>query len=132
MTRNPLIKTCAFQLVILVLGIIGMFSLLLCLQTPQLRYYSESTDNDTIFSSGGFENYVAALRCNTRKPQLTRTNNSSTATNFAEAAEVPPFLCFKFISKIHNKTDISLHLNHNCDFIVHTAPPRAGPYSFIA
>ena len=47
---------------------------------PPAHYYFGSADNDTVFSPGGFEDDIAALRCNTRKTKISRTNNFSTAT----------------------------------------------------
>ena len=132
MKKSSLIKTYAFQLGALGLCIIGMFTLLLCLQTPKVNYCLESTDNDTVFSSGGFEKDVAALRYNTRKSKFSRTNNFSTAANSAEDQANNSLLCFKFISNVYKNQTFPLQLNPNCDIIIHTTPTRASPSIFIA
>lgn len=126
------IKTNAFQLVISGLSIIGMLALLLCIQSAQVHYCTESNNNDTVFFSGGLKNDIAALCGNTRRTQFFRTDNFSATSNSAEAATNTPLLCFKVISNIHNKANIPTEINHNCDFIVHTAPTRASPFLFIA
>ena len=130
--KGQLIKTYTFQLGTLGLCIIGMFTLLLCLQTPTVNYCLESTDNDTVFSSGVFENDVAALRCNTRKSKFSRTNNFSTAANSAEDQADNNLSCFKLISNVYKSQTFPLQLNPNCDIIIHTTPTRAGPSFFIA
>ena len=130
MKKSLPIITRAFQVGTLGLCIIGMFmfTLLLCLQTPPpAHYYFGSADNDTVFSPGGFEDDIAALRCNTRKTKISRTNNFSTATIPAASRSDDSLLCFKFVSNLYNSQATPLQLNPNRDIIIHTTPPRAGP-----
>ena len=127
-----LIKTYTFQAGILALGIIGIFSLFLCFQSPAANCRSGSNDNETTISSGGIEIDIAALRCKTRKNLFSETDDFSSSANSAEFQTDNSLQYLKFISNIHNKTAVYFQLNYYCGFIIHTTPTRAGPYFFFA
>ena len=134
MKKSQFIQTYALRLGILGLYVTGMLLFLSCLQIPPVPYCFKATGNKTVFSSGGIENDVAALRGNMRNNNISRTNNFSAASNSAETLSDNNTVCFKLISNLHNNTNqpIPLQLNPSCDIIIHTTPTRAGPSFFIA
>ena len=130
--KSKFIQANASQLGILVLGIIGIVTLLLCLRPTIVNSCDEETGSNTVFfSSGGVENDFVALFGNTKKNNAYRINSSHRTTNPAEAKSDNSLAYLNFMSNIHNNQIIPLQSDPNCDIIIHTTPPRASPAFFV-
>ena len=115
------------------LCIIGVFSLLFCLQSVSA---CNTFDNDNTSVSRSFNNDIAPGNCNIRNSNLPGSkifsSNRRTQTSGRNSAECLQNDCLevlKYFLLTRKSQTISLFFNLNCKFITCVTPVRAGPAS---
>ena len=106
------------------LCIAGVFSLLFCLQ-PGSAY--DSLKYDCSYTSGLFQNDVAAVYCHGRKNNLSGSKTLSADGNLKESLPCDSFVDLISLLPAHKSQTIYSGFNLNYEIIACTAPPRAGP-----